>query len=73
MEARLFSTVRGGGMRDNHHKLKREKYRLTKRNFHSKDSQAVVQVVRLWSLCLGHLQDPNGKSPEQSGLTTDSV
>lgn len=39
--------VHGGQMRDNHPKLKREKFRLTRRNLHNKDNQAVVQVVRL--------------------------
>lgn len=38
--------VHGGQMRDNHPKLKREKFRLTRRNLH-KDNQAVLQVVRL--------------------------
>lgn len=45
MEARLFSVVHGGRMGDNCHKLKRG-FRLARRNFHSKDSQAVAKVAQ---------------------------
>lgn len=43
MKAMLFSVVNSGRMIDHHHKLKREEFRLARRNFHSKHSQAVTQ------------------------------
>jgi len=46
MEARLFSVVHGRRMTDNCHKLKREKFRLARRNFHCKGSQAVAKVAQ---------------------------
>lgn len=43
MKAKLFSVVNSGRMIDHHHKLKREEFRLARRYFHSKHSQAVTQ------------------------------
>lgn len=43
MKTRLFSVIHSGRMIDHRHKLKREKFRLARRNFHSKHSQAVTQ------------------------------
>jgi len=61
-------------MRDNRHKLKHEKFRLSTRKtiFHTRTLEQNSQIAQRDCAVsiLGCLQDPAGQSPEKSGLTS---